>query len=197
MEILTPCVQDCGDPDIGTKMAGIGRNAGEGLSRGLEQQPIDRGLVLIGDRTDRRRKRENQVKIRNRKKLGFTRRKPCRRSRPLAFRAVAIATAIKRDTCVGTVLAAVDMTTKRGSATNLDCCHDAPLGEVYVLGIGCSPRLAMGTEDIRQFELRPQHFSNLASFPCFPGPRGAAPPDRSGRPRGGELLGRPQPPAPS
>ena len=94
MEVLAPCVQDSGDADVGTEMPAIGGNGGEGLGRGLEQQSIDLGLVLVGDRTDRGRKGENHMKIRHRQKLGFTRRKPCRCSRPLAFRAVPIATRI-------------------------------------------------------------------------------------------------------
>jgi hypothetical protein len=91
MEVLTPCVQDSGHAYVGTKMPAIGGNGGEGLSRGLEQQSIDLGLVLVRNRTDRGRNREHQMKIRNRQELGFARREPCRRGRPLAFGAVAIA----------------------------------------------------------------------------------------------------------
>ena len=35
--------------------------------------------------------------------------------------------------------------------------HDAPLGKVYVAGIGCAPRLTMASEDIRHLEFRPEH----------------------------------------
>jgi hypothetical protein len=41
------------------------------------------------------------------------------------------------------------MTTERGSATNLDCRHDASLDEIHVAGIGRAPRLTMAAEDIR------------------------------------------------
>jgi hypothetical protein len=130
MKVLTPCVQNSGDADVGTKMPVIGGNDGQGLGRGLEQQSIDFGLILVGDCADRGRNGENQVTIRNRQKLGFARRKPCRRGRPLALRAAAIATRIERDACVRAILAAVDMTTKRGGATNFDRRHHASLGEV-------------------------------------------------------------------
>jgi Tripartite tricarboxylate transporter family receptor len=73
-----------------------------------------------------------------------------------------------------TVLAPVDMTTKRGSAANLDCRHDAPLGEIYVAGIGHAPRLTMATKDIVRAPAAA--FSTLASSPCFPRPRGAGRP---------------------
>jgi hypothetical protein len=65
--------------------------------------------------------------------------------------------AIIGDACVRTVLAAVDMTTQRRSATNLDCRQDAPLSEVYVAGIGQAPRLTMASEDISYLQLRSEH----------------------------------------
>ena len=47
MEVFTPCVQNCRDGDVGSKVLGIGSNDGEGLGRSLQQQPIDGGLILI------------------------------------------------------------------------------------------------------------------------------------------------------
>ena len=173
MEVLAPGVQDGGDADVGAEVLGIGGDGGERLGRGLEQQSIDLGLVLVGDRADRGRQREHEVEIRHRQKLGFARRKPCRRSRPLAFRAVPVAAGIVGDARVGTVLAALDMTAERGGATNLDRRHDAPLGEAHVAGVGRAPRLTMAAEDIRHLELRPNHVG-LASgrrgrLPAVPG----------------------------
>jgi hypothetical protein len=90
MEVFAPCVQDSGDADVGTEVLAIGGNGGEGLGRSPKQQSVNLGLVLVGNRTDRGRKGENQVTVRHRKKFGFTRRKPYRRGRPLAFWAVPI-----------------------------------------------------------------------------------------------------------
>jgi hypothetical protein len=55
---------------------------------------------------------------------------------------------------VGTVLAALDMTTEGGSATNLDCRHDASLGEAHVARVGRALRLTMAAEYIRDLQLR-------------------------------------------
>ena len=66
MEVFTPCVQNRCDADIGSKVFGIGSNEGEGLGRSLQQQPIDGGLVLIGDPAQRSRQSEHQVEIRYR-----------------------------------------------------------------------------------------------------------------------------------
>jgi len=140
----------------------IGRDSGQRLGRSLEQQSIDLGLILVGHRTDRGRKLEYEMKMRHREQFGFARRQPCRRSRPLAFRASPITAAAVGDDRVRAVLAAFDMTTERGGATNLDCRHHTSLGEAHVAGIGRTPRLTMSAEDIRHLELRPEHLG-LAS----------------------------------
>ena len=196
IEVLTPCVQNGRYSDVGTEVLTIGGNGSEGLGRSLKQQAIHLGLVLVGNRTDRGRKLEHRVKIRHRQKLGCARRKPCRRSRPLAFSAVPIAAAIIGDACVRTVLAAVDMTAERGSATNLDCRHDAPLGKVYVAGIGCAPRLTMAAEDIPYLQLRSEHVrvTQLVTSRVTLPRRGDPRPAPSAGPAGAELRGRRQPP---
>jgi hypothetical protein len=66
MKVLPPCVQHCGEADVGSKMPGIGGNGGESLGRGLEEQSIHFGLVLIRYRTDCARNGENQMTISNR-----------------------------------------------------------------------------------------------------------------------------------
>ena len=81
MEVLPPCVQDCGRSEL----LRISGNGSESLGRDLDQQSIDLRLVLVRDRTDCARKSENQVTISNRQQLGFTRRKPCRCCGPLTI----------------------------------------------------------------------------------------------------------------
>ncbi len=149
LEILPPCVQDGDDADLGAEVLAIGGNGGESLGRCFEQQSVDLGLVLVGHRADQGRKREHEMKMRHGQKLGFTRRKPFRRSPPLAFRTVPITAGIIGDAGVCTVRAALNMTAQRGSATDLDCRHDASLGEVQVTSVGRAPRLTMAAEDIR------------------------------------------------
>jgi hypothetical protein len=52
------------------------------------------------------------------------------------------------DGCARTVLAPFDMTAEFGSATSLDGCHDASLGQAYVPGIGGAPCHTMESENI-------------------------------------------------
>jgi hypothetical protein len=42
-------VQPRGDADAGAEMPGVGGDRDQGLGRGLEQQIVDDGLVLVGD----------------------------------------------------------------------------------------------------------------------------------------------------
>ena len=69
-------------------------------------------------------------------KLGLPRGEPCRGGRPLAFAAVTIAAGIVCDACMGTVLTALDVTTKFGSSANFDCRHHPSLNHGYMAGIG-------------------------------------------------------------
>jgi hypothetical protein len=110
-------------------MFGVGRNCGERLGRNLEQQSVDRSLVLVCDRTDSARNGKNNMKISNRQKVGFARRKPCGRRGPLTFRATPMPTGIERDASVRTVLTPIDMAAKRGCATDLDRRHYTALRE--------------------------------------------------------------------
>ena len=61
IEVLAPGVQDGGDADVGAEVLGVGRDGRERLGRGREQQSIDLGLVLVGDRADRGWQREHDV----------------------------------------------------------------------------------------------------------------------------------------
>ncbi len=157
LEILAPSVKHGDDADFGTEVPAICGNCGQRVSGGLEEETIDFRLVLIAHRPNHGRQGENEMKIRNRQNLGFARRKPCRRGPPLAFRAVPIAARIIGDADVCTVLATLDMTAERGSATDLDCRHDTALGEVDVAGVGRAPRLTMAAENLGHLEFRSNH----------------------------------------
>ena len=56
-----PGVEDGEQPDAGAEVLGIGCDGDQGLGRGLEQQVVDRGLVLVGDVGDPSRQGEYYV----------------------------------------------------------------------------------------------------------------------------------------
>ena len=55
-----------GGADAGTEVLGIGGDREQSLGRGAEQQVIDGRFVLIGDRGDLGRQREDDVEIADR-----------------------------------------------------------------------------------------------------------------------------------
>jgi hypothetical protein len=61
-----PGVENGEDADAGAKVFGIGRDGDQGLGRGLEQDVVDRGLVVVGDIGDLCRQREDDVEVRHR-----------------------------------------------------------------------------------------------------------------------------------
>ena len=52
-ERLTPCMQECDDPDLGTEMLGVGGDDAQRVARCLEQDVVDHSLVLQRDLGDR------------------------------------------------------------------------------------------------------------------------------------------------
>src|SRR5260221_2572727 len=80
-----PAVQYRGDADAGSEVLRVGRDGEHRLRRGLEQQIVDHGLVLVGDVANRRRQREDDVEVGNREQLGLARRHPLAWWRPPAL----------------------------------------------------------------------------------------------------------------
>ena len=66
IERRAPGMEDREHTDTGAEVLGIGRDGNHGLGRGLEQDVVDRGLVLVGDVGDFGRQREHDVEVRHR-----------------------------------------------------------------------------------------------------------------------------------
>ena len=127
-----PGVQHGGDADAGAEMLGIGRDGEHGLGRGLEQQVVDHGLVLVGDIGDRRRQREHDVEVADRQQLGLALGEPLLGGGALTLGAMPVAAAVVGDDGVGAVLAARDMAAERRRAAALDGRHHLQLVEADV-----------------------------------------------------------------
>ena len=65
-ERRAPGVEDGEDADAGAEVLGIGRDGDQGLGGCLEQDVVDRGLVLVGDVGDLCRQRKDDMKVRHR-----------------------------------------------------------------------------------------------------------------------------------
>ena len=119
-ERRAPGVQNGSDADAGAEMLGVGRDRDQRLSRGLEQNVVDHGLVLVGDVGDCRRQREDHVEVGHRQELGRALGEPLLCGGTLALRAVPVATAVVGNGRVATVLAARDMPAEGCRAAALD-----------------------------------------------------------------------------
>ena len=70
-QVLTPGMQDGDEADLGTQMLRLRRDRAQGLGGGVEQDVVDHGLVLVGDRGDRLGQREDDVEILDRQQLSL------------------------------------------------------------------------------------------------------------------------------
>src|ERR1019366_2109115 len=142
-ERRTPAMENRGDADAGAEVLGVGRDRGQGLGRGLEQQIVDDGLVLVGNVGDGCRQREDEVIVWHRQQIGLARGQPVLCRRALALRAVPVAARVVRDPAVRALLASLDMAAESGRAAALDRRHDLELTETDMASVG-PPALQAG-----------------------------------------------------
>ena len=106
-----------GSADARAEMLGIDGDREQCLGGGAEQQVVDDRLVLISDRGEFGRQREDDVEIANRQQIGLAGGEPVPRRRALTLRAMAVATGVVRDAAVAALLATLDMAAERGRAS--------------------------------------------------------------------------------
>ena len=111
-----PGVEHGGGADAGAEVPGIGGDGEQRLGRRAEQQVVDHRLVLVGDRGDLGRQREDHVEVADRQQIGLAGGEPVLRRRALALGAMAVAAGVVGDPAVAAVLAALDMAAERGRA---------------------------------------------------------------------------------
>src|ERR1700724_1596702 len=86
-----PGVEHGGEADAGTEVLGIGGDGEQRLRCRAEQQVVDHRLVLVGDRGDLDRQREDQVKVAHREQIGLAGGEPVPRRRALTLGAMTVA----------------------------------------------------------------------------------------------------------
>src|ERR1700730_821923 len=150
-----PGVEHGEKANAGAEVFGVSRNGEHGLGRGLEQDVVDQGLVLVGDVGDLSRQREHDVEIRHRQQLFLALGQPLARRRSLTLRTVPVAAGIVGDLGMAAllVLAARDMAAERCRAAVLDRRHRLELAEADMAGVGFTPRRSMAAEDIRDLQV--------------------------------------------
>ena len=154
-----PGMEHRGDADAGAEVLGVGGDRDQGLGRGLEQEVVDDGLVLVGDIGDGRRQREHHMIVRHRQQIGLARGQPVLCRRALALRAMPVAARVVRDRGMGALLAARDMAAERRRAAVLDRRHHLELAEAHMAGIGPAPCRSVAAEDVRDLQRWTRHAS--------------------------------------
>src|SRR6202040_1035517 len=117
----------------------------------------DYRLVLVGDRGDLGRQREDQVEVADRQQIGLAGGKPVPRSRALALGAMPVAAGVVGDPAVAALRAALDMTAEGGRAAALDSRHHLELAEADMPGIGLAPGGPMAVKDVCDLQPRAAH----------------------------------------
>ena len=150
-------MENRGDADAGAEVLWVGRDRGQGLGRGLEQEIVDDGLVLVGDVGNGRRQREHHVIVWHRQQIGLASRQPFLRHSPLALRAMPVAARVVRNLAVRALLAARDMPAECRRAAALDRRHHLQLAEADMAGMGPAPCRAVAAEDVRDLQRWTRH----------------------------------------
>jgi hypothetical protein len=94
VEILTPGVQHGHHADLGAQVLGIGRRHPQGFGRGLEQDRIDRRLILESNLADLGWYSEDHMEVWDRQQLGLPLRQPLGARQALALGTMAVAAGV-------------------------------------------------------------------------------------------------------
>src|SRR3954452_182416 len=132
----------------------LGSDGVQRLGGRLEQDLVDRRLVLEGDRGDLGRQREHHVEVGNRKKLILPRGEPVPAGLPLALWAVPGAAGNLGHADYPAGPATLDMAAQLCGPAQLDGAHRAALDAPKMAVMGTPIRLAMAAEDIRHLQSR-------------------------------------------
>lgn len=151
-ESLPPRVEQCDEAEFTAKMSGIGTDGLQRLGDGIEQNGVDRRLVLVSDGRDLGGHREHHVEVGHLQKVRFAGREPFIARGALALSAMAVATTVIGDLTVLAVVACLDMTSECSGATQFDRRHDAPLDAAEMAVVGKAISMTMAAEDIRHLE---------------------------------------------
>jgi hypothetical protein len=143
-----PGVQHQRGADARAKVLGIGRDTQQRLGCDVEQQAVQRRLVLVRDVGDRRRQREHHVEVLHWQQIGLTRVQPALGRAALALRAVPVATRVVRDLLGAAVLAAQRMPAQCRRAAMGDGRHHLELRQAQVAALGLTPCGAVGAADV-------------------------------------------------
>jgi hypothetical protein len=151
-KILTPGVQDRGDPDRATEVSRVSTEREQGVGGGAEEQRVNDARIALCERVQIVRQGEDDVEVRNGQQVGAPRREPSRGGKHLTLRTMPIATGVVGDPHGAAVITRLLMAAEGGRAAGLDRVERPVLdgGEAMRTAI----RVAVGAHDVRELQSR-------------------------------------------
>src|SRR5690606_20697701 len=137
------------EADLGTQMSGIGSQPAQRSGDGLEQDRIERRLVLEGDRRNLLRHGEDDVEIADRQKIGLPGGEPVTARLSLALRAVPVATGVIGDAKRIAVLTLLEMTAQPRGPAHLDRTHHPAFEPAEMSIVSMTIAFPVTAKDIR------------------------------------------------
>jgi len=126
-ERLSPRVQHGEEADMGAKMLRIAGDRVQGLGDSAEEDVIDNGFVLEGNRGDGFGDGEHHVEVLGIEHFGFALVNPGGPGETLTLGTVAISAGVVPDAGVPAPVTLLGMSPKGGRSTLLDGDHDTPV----------------------------------------------------------------------
>ena len=152
VQVLAPGMEHRDEAGLGAEMLRVGCDRPQRLSRGSEQDGVDRCLVVEGDLGHRCRQGEHDVEVRHRQ-LGLTGGKPLGAGLPLALRAMPVAAGVVGAADEAAIGAGFGMAAQHRCPAQLDGAHYPPLDAPQVSVMGAAIRFAVAAKDIRHFQI--------------------------------------------
>jgi len=156
-QVLSPGVEHAEKAYLGAKVARIGGDFQERGGAGLEEQAVDEALVLIGERRQLVREREDHMHVTDGQEFLIPLSQPAVARPGLTLGAVPIATRVIGDGTIAAAKAAISMTAQDGGAATLDRVQNLPLGPGQPGPAPFDEVFALGANDIGHLE-GPDHF---------------------------------------
>ena len=128
LEVRAPGMQNGEDAKLGTEMLGIGRDHGERLGGGAEQDAVDEPFVLQGNRGEFVGDREDHVEVLDGENLSLAISNPVFSGLLLALGTVPVSARVEDDAKNAARVAPFDMPALLCSATGGDVTENAPFG---------------------------------------------------------------------
>jgi hypothetical protein len=158
LQVLSPGVKDAEEADRGAEVTGIGGHFQERCGAGLEEQAVDQPLVLIGERRQLVREREDYMNVTKGQEFLAPLRQPAVARPGLTLGTVPVATRVIGDGAMTTANAAIPMAAQSGGAATLDGMQHLPLRPGQPGPAPFDEAFALGAKDIGHLEGGPNHF---------------------------------------